>query len=134
MNRINEWGTKSLKIRDQLHPNLQLLVDHILKRFNISLLVGYRSEAEQNEAFAKGFSKLKYPLSKHNTTPYSNAVDFAIYKNGKILLNREDVIFISGYALAKAEQLGIKIRVGALWNNEFVSDNKFLDAFHIELI
>lgn len=41
---------------------------------DISVACGYRGEAEQNAAFDRGVSKLRYPHSKHNTVP-SQAVD-----------------------------------------------------------
>jgi peptidoglycan L-alanyl-D-glutamate endopeptidase CwlK len=41
---------------------------------DISVGCGYRNEADQNAAFDRGASKLRWPKSKHNKTP-SQAVD-----------------------------------------------------------
>ena len=41
---------------------------------DITILEGYRNEEDQNKAFENGFSKLKFPNSKHNVYP-SMAVD-----------------------------------------------------------
>lgn len=43
---------------------------------DLAVLCGYRGEKEQNEAFAKGASKLQWPHSKHNHLP-AFAVDLA---------------------------------------------------------
>jgi hypothetical protein len=43
---------------------------------DFKILCGHREEKEQNEAFNKGNSKLKWPQSKHNSLP-SLAVDIA---------------------------------------------------------
>lgn len=52
----------------------------------------YRGEEEQNQAFAEGKSKLKYPHSKHNAVdengkPASKAFDCVPYKNGQAQWN-----------------------------------------------
>ena len=45
-----------------------------------------------------------------------------------------DIYIVIGLFLAKAKELNINIRVGALWDNNSTKDNNFIDAFHIELI
>jgi len=45
---------------------------------DMTVLCGYRGEAEQNDAFKRGTSKLQYPKSKHNRIP-ALAVDVAPY-------------------------------------------------------
>ena len=40
---------------------------------------GKRGEAEQNQLYEEGKTKLKYPNSYHNTEPFSSAVDIAPY-------------------------------------------------------
>jgi peptidoglycan L-alanyl-D-glutamate endopeptidase CwlK len=42
------------------------------------VICGFRGEREQNEAYNRGNSKLKWPQSKHNQTP-SLAVDIVPY-------------------------------------------------------
>lgn len=88
----------------------------------ITVLCGYRGEKEQNEAFAKGNSKLKFPKSKHNKKP-AQAVDVAPYpidwndlKRFREMCNKIELI---------ATKLGIKIRLGR--------DFKFVDMPHVEL-
>jgi peptidoglycan L-alanyl-D-glutamate endopeptidase CwlK len=45
---------------------------------DFTIICGYRGEKEQNEAYTKGYSKLKYPNGKHNKYP-SQAVDIMPY-------------------------------------------------------
>jgi len=78
-----KFGKSSLQRLRTCHDDLQLLCHAILEDMDITVLCGYRSEAEQNAAFAKGTSKLKFPRSKHNSFP-SLAVDIAPVKNGKV--------------------------------------------------
>jgi peptidoglycan L-alanyl-D-glutamate endopeptidase CwlK len=47
-----------------------------IKKTDFSVICGFRGEKEQNEAYASGNSKLKWPQSKHNKKP-SEAVDVA---------------------------------------------------------
>jgi peptidoglycan L-alanyl-D-glutamate endopeptidase CwlK len=57
---------------------LQNIFNEVVKTYDCSILCGYRTKQEQNNAFNKGRSKLKYPHSKHNKYP-SKAVDVAPY-------------------------------------------------------
>ncbi len=75
---------------------------------DITVLCGYRGEKEQNDAFARGTSKLKWPHSKHNQLP-SLAVDIAPYP-----LNWKDVAAFEAlrtYAMKVAEKIGVRLRV-----------------------
>ena len=128
------YGKKSLKVREELHPLLQTLMDKILEKYDICLICGYRTEETQNRYYRQGLSKLKYPQSKHNKQP-SLAVDIAVYhKVGGVSFNEKDLIYMSGYIKGVADIMGIPIRVGSIWNKQWVSENGFLDAGHIELV
>lgn len=60
------------------HTDLQAVCNELIKQYDFSVLQGYRGEQEQNAAFEKGNSKVRYPLSAHNKIP-SRAVDIAPY-------------------------------------------------------
>lgn len=60
------------------HPDLQAVCQELIKQYDFAVLCGRRTKAEQEEAFAAGRSRLKYPQSKHNSKP-SLAVDIAPY-------------------------------------------------------
>jgi len=121
-----KFGKSSLQRLRTCHDDLQLLCHAILEDMDITVLCGYRSEAEQNAAFAKGTSKLKFPRSKHNSFP-SLAVDIAPVKNGKVDWN-DIKLFEQMCKIAeqKAEKMGIEIRLGR--------DFSFIDFPHIELV
>ena len=61
------------------------------------------------------------------------AIDIVCCKEGYTEPLR-DIYIVIGLFLAKAKELNIKIRVGALWDKTSTKDNNFLDAFHIELV
>lgn len=50
---------------------------------DFSVICGHRTEAEQNDAHARGASKLKWPRSRHNSYP-SMACDVAPYVGGDV--------------------------------------------------
>ncbi|HLD91655.1 MAG TPA: M15 family peptidase [Patescibacteria group bacterium] len=118
-----KFGPKSLKVRGELHPDLQIIVDELIKKRDVSLLCGYRGEEDQNKAFESGNSKLKYPQSKHNKKP-SEAVDAAPYPIDWSDIKRFEDMCNLVEEIAKAKN--IKIRLGRNFS--------FVDWPHIELI
>lgn len=60
------------------HPDLQAVCNELIKQYDFSVLCGRRGEREQNEAYKKGTSNVRYPNSAHNKVP-SLAVDIAPY-------------------------------------------------------
>lgn len=73
-------GSESLKNLDGCNDDLQKVFKEAIKDSPIDFKItcGYRGEKEQNEAFKNGFSKFKFPFSKHNKFP-SNAIDCVPY-------------------------------------------------------
>ena len=57
---------------------LQRVFNRVIQIVDCSILCGFRNQADQDKAFADGFSKLKWPHGKHNKTP-SLAVDAMRY-------------------------------------------------------
>jgi peptidoglycan L-alanyl-D-glutamate endopeptidase CwlK len=113
------------------HPLLQTLFREVVKHYDCTIICGNRNEKDQNEAFARGFSKLKFPNSKHNSIP-SLAVDclpFPIQWNDK---SRH--LHFAGYVQATADRLGIKVRWGGNFDGDSNLDNGFLDRPHWELV
>lgn len=129
-------GEASMRQLNTCHPLLQALVFDVIKYIDVSVIKGHRGEAEQNEAFASGVSKVKFPNSKHNQTP-SLAVDLLPYvpqlKN-EVWNKHEYFYFMAGIVKARASALGIKIRWGGDWNsNNYFGDQNFNDLPHFEL-
>lgn len=118
-----QFGQKSLTKLAECHTDLQIILNDLIEVMDVTILCGTRGEAEQNEAFTSGKSKLQWPDSKHNSSP-SMAVDIAPYPvdwNNIHTFERMCGI-IEGIAFSR----GIKIRLGR--------DFSFKDYPHIELI
>lgn len=114
------------------HVDLQSVCNEAIKRIDFSVLEGHRGEEKQNEAFAKGFSKLRWPHGKHNGVP-SRAVDLA-----PVPLDWNNVAAFHELArivLEVAAELGIPLRWGGDWNrNGKTNDETFRDLPHFELV
>ena len=121
---------------------LQKLFNEVIKYFDCSIIVGYRNQIDQDLAFQKDRSKLKYPNSKHNKRP-SLAIDVAPYPI--IFPDREKdpkgytkavsrFYFFAGYVIATGQYLSIPVRFGGDWDGDFdIFDQTFDDLCHFEL-
>jgi peptidoglycan L-alanyl-D-glutamate endopeptidase CwlK len=68
----------SLKSQDKLntcHIDLIRLFNEAIKYRDIKIICGKRGKKAQDKAFNAGYSKVKYPHSKHNRHPDSLAID-----------------------------------------------------------
>jgi len=126
------WLDKRSKIvYDELHPDLQTLVDRVHEVMPLKLICGFRNEADQNKAFEMGLSKVQWPDSKHNKLP-SLAVDVS---PDPIDWDRERLTYMAGMIMALAYFLSIPLLWGGDWSNDTVlKDNAFDDLVHFELI
>ena len=126
----------SRKSRERLKgvdPRLVLLLEEVVKYFDIVVIEGKRSQERQNELVKQGKSKTKF--GKH---VLGMAVDIAPYDptvKGKIDWNaRDDFHYMGGFVLGIACKMGINIRWGGDWNdNTEVKDTNFKDLPHFEL-
>ena len=111
---------------------LQELFNQVIKYYDCSILEGHRSDERQEELFRQGKSKLRAGQSKHNKNP-SLAIDVAPYP---IDWNDKNKFYhFVGYVKATADQLNIKIRCGADWDNDNdLNDQTFFDLPHFELV
>lgn len=125
------YSSRSRGKLQECHPDLQDLFNEVIKHFDCAILTGHRSKEKQNDAFAKGLSKLKYPQSKHNKTP-SLAVDVAPYPID--WGDKERFYYFAGVVKGIATQMGIDIRWGGDWDSDTqVHDQTFMDLPHFEL-
>jgi len=113
------------------HEDLQDIVNLLAEQMQIIVVCGHRGEKEQNEAYASGHSKLKFPKSKHNTYP-SMAVDLAPAKtvNGKLVIdwNDKEAFRILARAFMRiAECHGVDYEWGGDWK-------RFKDMPHFQLV
>ena len=96
-----------------------------------SVLEGHRGQERQDQLYIEGKTKVKYPNGRHNSKP-SNAVDVTPYPvNWE---DRERQTLFAGFVLGVANQMGISLRWGGDWDQDFeVMDNRFDDFPHFEL-
>lgn len=126
-----KFGNTSQQRLDTCHPLLQEILLEAIKYVDFSVLCGYRNEADQQAAVAKGASKVNFPDSKHNQMP-SIAVDVAPYPID--WENTTRFAYLQGLIRGIAMGKGIKLRSGMDWDGDGdITDHKFMDYPHIEL-
>lgn len=67
---------KSLEKLTTCDSRLRIIVGELSSQLDVVVLCGHRTKEEQDKAVAGGFSRAKFPTSKHNSLP-SKAVDIA---------------------------------------------------------
>ena len=131
------YGKTSRERLDSCDPKIMRVFYEAGKGRNISIIHGYRSEAEQYELFKKGreFKNGRWVVvderkvvtdkdginkrSKHNYYP-SRAVDAAIYHPEKPHIHWNDIEEfkkLNEYIQGVASQLGIRLRWGGEWGD-----------------
>ena len=126
------FGPASQRRLSTLHPDLQDILEEVVKFFDFTVISGHRGRDEQDEAFATGHSKKRWPESKHNTEP-SDGVDIAPFPIDWADARR--FCYLAGFVMAKAKQMGIRLRWGGDWDMDTeVKDHRFSDLGHFERI
>ena len=136
-----QWGDKSQKELDTVHPDIRRVFDRALSfgLIDISIVEGRRSKLKQNEYFYAKKSKVMWPKGKHNVQnpeDLANAVDAAPFINGQISWRKEHCIYLAGIVLASAKIEGVNIRWGGNWDQdgEPITDQDFQDLVHFERV
>jgi len=115
---------------------LQKWMNEFINYVDVGIVCGHRSKLEQDLAFKKGASKVKWPNSKHNQYP-SKAIDIVFYDDkGKPIWDTHQACYVAGRALQLAEWMfgEGKIRWGGDWSQDTdVTDQTFNDYCHFEL-
>ena len=129
-----KFGRKSKERLATCHPDLQRLFNEVIKHFDCSVICGHRTKEEQDTVYNARKSKVKYPKSKHNSSP-SMAIDVAPYIEGRgVVWDEKQCYYFSGYVKGVADNIGIQIRLGSDWDgDDDISDQTFLDLVHFEL-
>ena len=126
-----KFGSTSKKRLSTCEKDLQLLFKEVVRGFDCTIVCGYRGEKDQNEAYERGNSKVKYPHGRHNANP-SRAVDVAPYPID--WSDRDRFNYFAGYVKGIASQMGIDVIWGGDWDNDTdLKDNSFDDLVHFEL-
>lgn len=127
-----EFGGQSKKALESAHPKLRKLFEEVVKTYDCAVICGFRNEEDQEKAYVQGFSKVKFPDSKHNSYP-SGAVDVVPWPER--WSDREKLYHFAGYVKRVAENLGIKVRWGGDWKSDGNLKNEtFIDLPHWELV
>ena len=136
------FSTASMQKLMTCDPRLQRILLEAIERREFTILEGHRNQADQDAAFDRGTSKLRYPHGKHNAMP-SRAVDIApYYMDGGDKITWKDVpafARLMGYIERIAFEHGVKVRLGMDWDGDFRTaghdpGEAFLDAPHLELV
>lgn len=102
---------------------LQDICNELIKLTDFVVLCGERNEADQNHAFDTGVSKVRFPDSKHNSSP-SQAVDIAPYPIDWNNLDRFKDLARQFCDIAAEKGIDVK------WGGHF---SKLVDMPHFEL-
>lgn len=126
------YSQRSLDRLATCDTRLQRVFHAVIRVVDCTILCGHRGQAEQDEAFRAGKSKVRWPHGKHNSLP-SMAVDAAPYPID--WEDRERATLFAGFVLGVAREMGIRLRWGGDWNGDWqVKDNAFDDLWHFELV
>jgi len=126
-----KFGSTSKRRLSTCEKDLQLLFKEVVRGFDCTIVCGHRGEKDQNEAYKRGNSKVKYPHGRHNANP-SRAVDVAPYPID--WTDRDRFHYFAGYVKGIASQMGIDVIWGGDWDDDTdLKDNGFDDLVHFEL-
>lgn len=125
------FSKKSVDRLETCDHRIQMVLKRAITRYDFTVLCGHRNKQEQNDAFERGASKLRWPQSKHNRVP-SMAVDVAPFPIDWDNLDRFREL--AAVIMDEANKLGIKLRWGGDFNMNGKPDDKFIDMPHFELI
>tara|TARA_R110002012_G_scaffold59266_7_gene154762 strand:+ start:2217 stop:2609 length:393 start_codon:yes stop_codon:yes gene_type:complete len=125
------FGKKSKKRLATCNDDLQKVFNEVIKYVDCSVLEGNRSKDRQNKLYKEGKTQVKYPNGRHNASP-SNAVDVTPYPVDWD--DRERQTLFAGFVLGISRSMGITLRWGGDWDQDFqVQDNRFDDFPHFEI-
>ena len=131
------WSAKSLARLNTAHPLLIALFSRVIRRSglpnDLTVLCGHRGKVEQDAAYKAGSSKLRWPKSKHNSTP-SLAVDVAPLVDGAVTwdwthYNKIAPLIRDEWGKMQAEGL-VPAGVSLTWGGSWV---RFPDGPHWQL-
>ena len=126
-----KFGRKSRERLATCEGDLRMLFKEVIRHVDCSILEGHRGKDRQDSLYEEGKTKVKYPRGRHNASP-SRAVDVVPYPVD--WKDRERMTLFAGFVLGIASQMGINIRWGGDWDQDFeVKDNMFDDFPHFEL-
>lgn len=144
---MSNYSKTSLERLSTCHPDLQIIFKEVIKYFDCTIACGFRNQKEQDDAFARGATEVKWPNGNHNKYP-SMAVDaYPCPVELNATNQREKNIYIylmsyfAGQVMAIARQLKVdgkishNLRWGCDWDGDNnIKEHSFLDFPHFELV
>lgn len=135
------YSARSLAVRMDLHADLRLVFDAVLRGYDHTLLEGHRGEERQEQLHREGKTTLHWPDSKHNRIP-AVAVDAVPYPIQWTAEEPEDTPLVrarfyhfAGYVFRVADELDVALRWGGDWDGDRTfTDQSFHDLPHFEII
>ena len=125
------FGKRSRNNLATCDDRLQKVFNEVIKHVDCSVIEGHRSGERQDKLLKEGKTNVKFPNGRHNANP-SRAVDVVPYPIDWD--DRERFHLFAGFVLGIAKSMGINLRWGGDWNQNFeVDDNNFDDFPHFEL-
>lgn len=152
-----QFSVRSENILNTCDERLQVVLRDVIEIFDFTVLEGHRNEEDQNAAYIRGASKVRWPNGKHNSIP-SRAADIAPYPidwggpehgpawNGlsdaekravrrRNEAARQRFCYLAGFVMMAAAKRGIKLRWGGDWDSDRdTRDENFRDLPHFEVI
>ena len=127
------FGLRSRRMLTTCHTELVVLAEEaIAVGMDFTVLEGHRSADRQEQLYHDGFSRVRYPDSKHNTLP-SEAFDLAPYPID--WQDAERFYHLAGIVRTIAQEHELGVRWGGDWDGDFdLRDQSFMDLAHFELI
>ena len=127
-----EFSNSSKVKLETCHPDIQKVMNEVIKYFDCTILEGHRGSEAQNKAYNEGKSLVIFPNGKHNKIP-SEAVDVMPCPIRWKDINR--LCYFAGFVVAIGLTMGIKLRWGKDWDMDTdLNDQAFKDGPHFELI
>ena len=95
---------------------IELIVE-IGKDYDVIVVCGHRGKEEQNAAYNRGLSEVKWPNSHHNSLP-SLAIDVAPIdiKTNKIIWDNKQCWELRKLIEKKAKELNIELKAAITWD------------------
>jgi peptidoglycan L-alanyl-D-glutamate endopeptidase CwlK len=133
------FSQRSFSKLSTCHIDLQVVFFEVIKFFDCKVLEGHRNQEDQDAAYERGASQLRWPDGKHNAQP-SLAVDVVPWPIPDWNKTAEFVYF-GGFVMGVAHRLfeegkvAHKLVYGGDFNqNERISDDNFKDYVHFQII
>ena len=114
------------------HPDLQKVMNEVIKHYDITILEGVRTVERQRELVEQGKSKTMRSKHLSQLDGYSHAVDVALWPID--WNDREKWIMFAGFVKGVAAAIGVKITSGIDWDDDMsIKDHSFFDGPHFQL-